>query len=109
MIYPKVANANAAFDMAGTTKVCVMAVKRTPARFVSVNKTDAVVLTAICPYLLPATIVGFALPRYSTDMYFLITDFETGETLVSAHDSQISARSSRDFTLLICTGLTGMR
>ena len=60
---------------------------------VSVNKTDAVVLTAICPYLLPATIVGFALPRYSTDMYFLITDFETGETLVSAHDSQISAMS----------------
>lgn len=93
MIYPKVANANAAFDMAGTAKVCVMAVKRAPARFVSINKTDALVLTAICPYLLPATIAGFSLPRYSTDMYFLITDFETGETLMSAHDSQVSAMS----------------
>lgn len=93
MVYPKVANANAAFDMAGTTKVCVMAVKRNAGRFVSINKTDALALTAICPYLLPATIVGFALPRYSTDMYFQIADFETSETLVSAHDSQVSAMS----------------
>ncbi len=93
MAYPKVANTNAAFDLAGTTKVCVMAVKRTPARFVSINKTNALALTALCPYILPFTLTTFALPRYSTDMYFLITDFETGETLASGHDSKLSAMS----------------
>lgn len=93
MVYPKVANMNAAFNLAGTTKVCLMAVKRTPGQFVSIDKTNALALTALCPYILPASLVGFALPRYSTDMYFLITDFETGETLVSAHDSQVSAMS----------------
>ncbi|MCQ2276661.1 MAG: M48 family metalloprotease [Bacteroidales bacterium] len=93
MVYPKVSNMDAAFDLAGTTKVCVMAVKRSPGRFVSIHKTDIWALTAICPYILPATIASFALPRYSTDMYFLINDFETGETLTSGHDSQVSAMS----------------
>lgn len=93
MVYPKVANMDAAFDLAGTTKVCLMAVKRFPSKFVSIHKTNALALSVICPYILPAAIVGFALPRYSTDMYFLITDYETGETLMSGHDSQVSVMS----------------
>lgn len=93
MIYPKVSDLDAVYDLAGTTKVCIMAVKRTPGQFVSIDKTNALALTAICPYILPATLLNFALPRYSTDMYFQIIDSYTGETLVSGHDSQVSAMS----------------
>lgn len=81
------------FDLTGTSKICLMGVKRTPATFVTTNKIKNLLLTALCPYVLPMAITTFALPRYNTGMYIIVADYETGETAMSAGDRTYSEMS----------------
>lgn len=68
------------FELTGTTKLCLIGVKRVSAPFVTTDKIDNLLLSVICPYVLPIALTTFALPRYSTTMYILVADYETGET-----------------------------
>lgn len=81
------------YELAGTSKICLMGVKRVPATFVTVNKFKNLFLAALCPYVLPMSVTTFALPRYNTGMYILVADYETGETAMSAGDRKYSEMS----------------
>lgn len=91
MVYHSSKDMTAAYDLTGTTKVCQVAIKRTPGNFVSIDKTNALSLSAFCPYTFPFSVAIFAIPRYSTEMYLVVTDFQTGKTEIACHDSNISA------------------
>lgn len=93
MVYHNSKDMSSVYDLTGTTKVCMMEVKRTPANFVSFAKMENLLLTSLCPYWLPAAVTAFGLPRYSTEMHLLITDFQTGKMELTSHDSQISPMS----------------
>lgn len=91
MFYHNSKDMTGAYDLTGTTKVCQASIKRTPGNFVSIDKTNALALSAFCPYTFPFSVAIFAIPRYSTEMYLVVTDFQTGITEIACHDSKISA------------------
>lgn len=85
---------SSAYDLTGTTKVCATAVKRSSASFIGSDKITDMCLGVLCPYAFPMSVAIFALPRYRTEMYILIIDFETGKTDLAKYDRQISQMSA---------------
>ena len=94
MYYNLSKDMSAAYDLTGTTKVCVTAVKRSPAGFISSDKITNMCLGTLCPYAFPMSVAVFALPRYRTEMYMLVIDFETGKTDLAKYDRQVSQMSA---------------
>ncbi|MCQ2284421.1 MAG: M48 family metallopeptidase [Bacteroidales bacterium] len=93
MCYHQSKRMDAVYDLTGTTKICVASIRRSTDSDVSYSKLVNFGLAAICPYASPFAIATFATPRYSTDMYLVITDFTTGKTILSKHDSKLSSMS----------------
>ena len=81
----------AAYELTGTSKICFVGSHTTPGHFFGLEKSKSLFLTLLCPYVLPVTLTTFALPRNTTEMYFVITDFETGKNDVATRDTHTSS------------------
>ncbi len=84
-------NMSSAYELTGTSKICFVGNRTTSGHFFGLEKSKSLFLTFLCPYVLPVTLTTFALPRPSTEMYFVITDFGTGKNDVAIRDSHTSS------------------
>ena len=91
MIHHADQNMAAAYELTGTSKICFVGSRTTPGRFFGLEKSKSFFLTLLCPYVLPVTLTTFALPRNTTEMYFVITDFGTGKNDVATRDRHTSS------------------
>ncbi len=82
-----------AADLTHTSAVVITAVERTKEHSLSLDKSNAMAGAVLCPYVLPMSITLLALPHYKTEMYILVTDFQTGETLHAARGLYSSVMS----------------
>lgn len=76
-----------------TSTVVMTAVQRSKENFLSWDKSNVMAGAVICPYVLPMAITLLALPHYKTEMYILVTDFQSGETLHAAKEQYSSSMS----------------
>lgn len=91
MVHHTAQNMAAAYELTGTSKICFVGNNTTSGRFFGLEKSKSLFLTLLCPYVLPVTLTTFVLPRNTTEMYFIITDFGNGKNDVTARDSQTSS------------------
>ena len=91
MVHHTAQNMAAAYELTGTSKICFVGNSTTSGRFFGLEKSKSLFLTLLCPYVLPVTLTTFVLPRNTTEMYFVITDFGNGKNDVAARDSQTSS------------------
>lgn len=91
MMYNGSKDLSSVYDLTGTTKVCQVVVNQSFGKFISINKTNGLTYSVLCPYVVPAALLALSLPRYSEEMYIVVADLETGKTHIASHDSKISA------------------
>ena len=91
MVHHTAQNMAAAYELTGTSKICFVGNNTTSGRFFGLEKSKSLFLTLLCPYVLPVTLTTFVLPRNTTEMYFIITDFGNGKNDVTARNSQTSS------------------
>ena len=63
----------------GCQKLCLVGYTRTDTRFIFYPKMQGLLQTVLCPYVAPAALAQFAMPRYNTRVFMLISDITTGE------------------------------
>lgn len=90
MVYYNAQSINQVFELTGTSKICLIGAKSSPANFYGGNKTVLTILSVLCPYIIPMTVPVIAIPRENTEMYLIIADLSTGKVFISGRDSQIS-------------------
>ena len=61
------------------SKICLVVTTCSKYRFFSYYKLQSLVFSVICPYTLPFAVAQMALPRFSTNVDVVITDFTTGK------------------------------
>ena len=66
----------------GFDKMVLLVIHKQESSFVNFNKIySLVIVPPICPVMLPAGILRFALPRSTTSLYFYTVDLKNGKTL----------------------------
>lgn len=79
MIYLASADIKRITKELGCDKLCMVAARREPARFVSGGKIVDLLLSVTCPYTIPFSVANFAMPRYNTRVDMMIIDINTGK------------------------------
>ena len=77
----------------GCQKLCLVGYTRSDTRFMFYPKMQGLWQSVLCPYVAPAAVLQFAMPRYNTRVVMLISDFTTGEQEYASSQSYDSPMS----------------
>ena len=75
------------------SKICLVVTTCSKYRFFSYYKLQSLIFSVICPYTIPFAVAQLALPRYSTNVDVVITDFTTGKQHLHTSNNYYSTMS----------------
>ena len=75
------------------SKICLVVTTCSKYHFMSYYKLQSLIFSVICPYTIPFALAQLPLPRYSTNVDVVITDFTTGKQHLHTSNNYYSTMS----------------
>lgn len=71
-------------------KMCLVVTNSSKYNFFSYYKLQSLIFSVACPYIVPFAVAQLALPRYSTNVDVVVTDFTTGKQVLHSSNTYYS-------------------